>query len=154
MAGRGPAPGANPNRKDPSEHRRRKAPDHFDELPAEGYTGPFPALPTLYTASGGKRKRYLAATLTWYETWARSPMATLFTAVDWQRLAMLAPLVDQHHRDPSIRIMTELRLQESQLGATVLDRQRMRVRVGADPDQAPAVDPAGRLADVHRLRAV
>jgi hypothetical protein len=152
MAGRGPATGANPNRKDLGKRRRRNVSESFEELPAEGYTGEFPALATLYITGGG-RKRYLAATRNWYETWARSPMAALFTAVDWQRLAMLAPLVDEHHREPSIRVMTELRLQESQLGATVLDRQRMRVRVGPPADK-PTEPELPKLSNPRRLRAV
>lgn len=167
MAGRGPAPGANPNRKDASQRRRRNVEPSFDELPAEGYTGDFPPLPATWsntvmrkvqTGDGDDeilpetvRITYLKTTREWYETWARSPMAVKFTTVDWMRLRQLAPLVDQYHRRPAKDLASELRLQESLLGATVMDRQRMRLRVGG-PEDDPKEQP--KLAEVRRLKAV
>jgi hypothetical protein len=128
MAGKGAAPGAHPSRKDPAQRRRVNAEPGFIELPAEGYLGPVPPLPASYTF-GGRSRRYLSATRDWYKTWGRSPMAVLFASTDWQRLAMLAPLVDGHFREPSVKVMTELRLHENALGATVMDRQRLRLRI-------------------------
>jgi hypothetical protein len=150
MAGRGPAPGANPNRKDAAQRRRRNVDASLEELPAEGYSGPFPPLAKAYS-NRGRRVQFLKATLEWYETWAHSPMATLFTGTEWQRLRMLAPLVDQANREPSTRLMAEIRLQESGLGATLLDRQRLRMRVGAS-EQEPSDSEPTRPASVMRLR--
>ena len=150
MAGRGPAPGANPNRKSAGQRRRRNTPEApFEELPAEGHTGPFPALARSYS-HGKRRVKYLAATRDWYETWARSPMATRFLGTDWTRLRLLAPLVDQAQREASPRLLGEIRLQESLLGATVMDRQRLRMRVAAEDEPEPEHP---QLASVHRLRA-
>lgn len=167
MAGRGPAPGANPNRKDPSQRRRRNVEPTFEELPAEGYTGDFPALPATWSNTIMRKVQtgdgedelcpetvkitYLKITREWYEVWARSPMATRFTQVDWMRLRELAPLKDQYHRRPSKDLASELRLQESLLGATVQDRQRMRLRVG-EPEEKQ--EPEKKGATVRRLRAV
>lgn len=167
MAGRGPAPGANPNRKDPSQRRRRNAEAGFDDLPAEGYKGEFPTLPATWSNTIVRKVQtgdgedelmpetvkitYLKATREWYETWARSPMAVRFTSVDWMRLRELAPLKDQYHRRPAKDLASELRLQESLLGATVMDRQRMRLRVTDSEEKA---EPEKKGATVRRLRAV
>lgn len=167
MAGRGPAPGANPNRKDPSQRRRRNAEPSREELPAEGYQGAFPPLPpswrtetrvtetdddgNTYPVVKTVAVRYLQATRDWYETWGHSPMATKFTQTDWTRLRQLAPLVDQYERKPSKELASELRLQESLLGATVMDRARMHVTIGRDAGSEPEKP---KLAEVRRLRAV
>ncbi len=169
MAGRGPAPGANPNRKDALQRRRRNAETPLDELPREGYQGAFPALPaswrteklvTVTDEEGNAYQvvkpvtvKYLKATRDWYETWAHSPMAVKFTPTDWTRLRQLAPLVDQYERKPAKDLAGELRLQESLLGATVADRARMRVRV-SDEDAAAVTDKPQPSAEVRQLRAV
>lgn len=156
MAGRGPAPGANPNRKAAIHRRRRNIEPGFDDLPREGYQGEFPPLPSGYNAEvptpkGWKTRRrpYLARTREWYLTWARSPMAVRFTQVDWMRLQDLAPLKDRYYRLPSKELAGELRLQETLLGATVMDRQRMRLRISDAPEEEEKP-----LAQVRRLRAV
>jgi hypothetical protein len=171
MAGRGPAPGANPNRKDPSQRRRRNVEPTFEDLPAEGYQGDFPPLPATWsntvlqpveTGDGEQemvpvtvKMTYLKLTREWYETWARSPMAVRFTQVDWMRLRQIAPLIDQYNRRPRKDLASELRLQESVLGATVMDRQRMRLRVGKTEEPGEQDEPQeGKGAQVRRLRAV
>jgi hypothetical protein len=72
---------------------------------------------------------YSAQTVAWYETWRTSPQALLFEATDWQRLQMLAPLVDSYLRVPSTAALAEIRLNEERLGATYADRQRTRIRI-------------------------
>lgn len=149
MAGHGPAP---------QDHRQRPRDEKaqpFDTLPAEGYQGEYPPLAAGYTltidsAEGPEEidVEFLEATQDWYREWARSPMAVRFTAVDWGRLRrIVAPLADRYHRRPTTSIATELRLQETLLGATVMDRQRMRVRVAT---AAPAKRP-GPVAAVSNI---
>lgn len=122
MAGRGPPP------KDPEKRQRRnKAPD-VEELPAV-HAVTAPPLPN--------RSKYLAGTRHWYDTWASSPQAAGFGVTDWQRLHMLAALVDAYWREPSKELMGEIRLNESKLGATVEDRFRVRWRL---PGSAPAAE--------------
>ncbi|MGI8624192.1 MAG: hypothetical protein ACR2NB_12080 [Solirubrobacteraceae bacterium] len=163
MAGRGPAP------KDPEQRRRRNVTSGFDELPAAGHAGPFPKLGAGYQVQLDVDDleddepttvvvAFRAETREWYAAWATSPMATRFTAVDWNRLRwVVAPLFDRFVRDPGKGLAGELRLQESLLGATVMDRQRLRVRV-AEPDKPPvrARKPRGKSAAArrNRLRAV
>jgi hypothetical protein len=149
MAGRGPAPGANPNRKNPWERRHRVQDAEFEDLPSEGYQGAYPKLPASYL-DVDESVRFLKRTREWYETWARSPMACRFTAVDWMRLQDIAPLKDRYYRKQTPSLAGELRLQESLFGATVLDRQRMHWRVlpqTSDEQDEPR-------AAVQRLRLV
>jgi hypothetical protein len=129
MAGRGPAP-------KPAEQRRRThKPDISAELPAEGYRGEFPALGRSYRA-GGKPIAFLADTRAWYETWARSPMACVFTSTDWTRLGMLARLVDDFYRTAKPTLLAEIRLQEALWGGSPLDRRRVGLKIAsAEPER-------------------
>lgn len=68
-------------------------------------------------------------TVEWWRTWQASPQAQQFVGTDWQRLAMLAPLVDRYFLDPTTSLLAEIRLSESLLGATVADRLRLRQEV-------------------------
>lgn len=84
----------------------------------------------------------------WWETWRRSPQAQTFVVTDWQRLRMLAPLVEAYVSG-DLKVMTEIRLNESLLGATHADRLRNRVRVesvGSAPEASVT-----RLYDRDRL---
>jgi hypothetical protein len=164
MAGRGPAP---------NEHGRQRPRDEkpaADVLPAEGNTEPFPPLPRSwrkeyvvwerdpetrekYAVEKVKQVRYLPITREWYEEFATSPMAVRFTKVDWSRLRLiLAPLRDQFHRG-NHALAGEIRLQETRLGATVRDRQEMRVKIAKPPaakrPAAPAAD--GEATNVTSL---
>ncbi|MFD0570149.1 hypothetical protein ACFQ0T_14110 [Kitasatospora gansuensis] len=91
-------------------------------LPADGYTGPAPDLP------GGHD--YDSRTLAWYNTWKSSPQAATFLATDWQRLAMLAELVEQYWEEPKKDLLGEIRLNEASLGGTAADRMRLRWSLG------------------------
>jgi hypothetical protein len=92
----------------------------------------------------------------WYATWAGSPQASMFTGTDWQRLAMLAPLVDAYFAEPTKELLGEIRLNEALLGATPVDRLRLRWKLpdaGDGSAVATPPRPARRTAD-PRLRAV
>lgn len=158
MAGRGPAPGANPNRKPPGAKRNRNAGPQFEELPAEGFTGDFPELSSSWRDAvkldDGElmpvTHEFVESTRRWYETWARSPMAVEFTGVDWERLQRVAILVDKFERQPTQTLMAEIRLQEAGFGGTPMDRRRLGKKIATvEPDA-----PMKKSATVHRLRAV
>ncbi|MFD5081870.1 hypothetical protein ACFWOG_04410 [Kitasatospora sp. NPDC058406] len=146
MAGVGPTP--NPN------HRRRNGDAPVGTvLPAEGYTGPAPVLP------GGHD--YDSRTLAWYDTWKGSPQAATFLATDWQRLHMLAQLVELFWAEPKKELLAEIRLNEAALGGTAADRLRLRWSLGSAEvgkgatraaERAAARRSAGDVRD--RLRAV
>jgi hypothetical protein len=76
---------------------------------------------------------------TWWETWRRSPLAATFLNTDWQRLAMLAPLVASYYAYPHYTKLSEIRQNESLLGATHVDRLRARIKVEAETVTAPGV---------------
>lgn len=72
----------------------------------------------------------------WYAVWQLSAQAQIFQPTDWARLAMLAPLVEKHFASPTGATMSEIRLNEERLGATVVDRLRARISV-TDGTNAP-----------------
>lgn len=139
MAGTGPTP------KPDDSRRRRNAPTHGPEraiVPDEVVRGPEPS-PT-----------WSDPVVEWFETWRRAPQAQLFEATDWQRLKMLAPVVERALLTGSSEAMKEVRMTESLLGATVADRLRTRIRIDRDTEAAPhlasVTDARERIAD--RLR--
>lgn len=157
-----------PPPKDPEQRRRRNKPPAPAELPAEGFQGAYPALPTSwrqeytvwerdpdtrekFPVHKSRRVRYLPATREWYDTFARSPMATMFAETDWIRLRELAPLKDRYNRGDH-SVASELRHQEGLLGATVKDRKAMQVKIAAPTTAGEGETP--KAAEVRRLRAV
>jgi hypothetical protein len=150
---RGPAP------KDPAKRQRRNKPPEVEVLPE----APKVDAPRLPAKPGGGR--WLTATRRWYKTWCESPQAAGFGQTDWARLHMLAPLVDAYWRGDLAK-MGEIRQNESKLGATVADRQRLRWqlpsahRVDEEPEgpaertPAPTQRRRPRGGRDPRLRAV
>jgi len=135
VRGRGPAP---------KENRRRRNADTYEGhqvTVAEGVPVDSPVLP-------GARE-YLKRTRDWYDAWRSSPQAQTFTVTDWQRLHMLAPIVDRYFREPTTALMAEIRLNESLLGATHADRLRARIKVEVAPKEVPEGVPS---IDEYRRR--
>jgi hypothetical protein len=129
MAGRGPTPKAQRIRA-----RATRQPAQFGRSRVVS-----PRLP-------GARA-YSAATRRWYAVWTSAEQAEKFTPTDWQRLHMLAPLVDAYFASPSKELMAEIRLNESKLGATAEDRQRLRWDLGPPPATRPVAAQSRRRAD-------
>jgi len=149
MAGRGPAP------KDPDKRVGHHPARELEEIPRTARAKRAPALPQTYWREG-EEKRFLAATRKWYLTWVHAPQATQFVSTDWQRLQMIAPLVDQYYRAPRQQLMAEIRLNEERLGATVVDRKRLDWKVTDEPkatDRPPA-RRSSRRPDPRRLQLV
>lgn len=132
MAGRGPAP---------AENRRRRNADTYADaqhvVVDDGTVlGPEPD------------ESWSSLVIDWYETWRRSPQAKTFVGTDWQRLRMLAPTVEAYVAG-DLKAMTEIRLNESLLGATHADRLRNRVKV--EREAAATLAPVTALYDRDRL---
>lgn len=140
MAGRGPAP------KPADKRARRNAGKAELEISSQARPANPPPLPG--------EANYLEETLAWYQTWATSPQATQFTATDWQRLHMLAPIVDDYFREPDSKLLAEIRLNEERLGATPSDRQRLAWHIVEETTDVPATARPRRKPDPRRLRAV
>jgi hypothetical protein len=134
MAGNGPPP---------KERRRRQNADTYADVqvtvsPDDTLRGP------------ELRGRWRTGTTQWYETWRRSPQAAAFVDTDWMRLRMLAALVDDYFGQPHHLKLAEIRLNESLLGATHVDRLKARMKI--EPP-APAEVPVGVTAlDEYRNR--
>lgn len=118
MAGRGPAP-------KPADQRRHRIKDPIatahivDDGQRLG--------PEIEKLTG--RKDWPPLVLSWFEIWRTSPQAKQFIDTDWQRLGMVAFLYEQYLIEPKASILSEIRLNEERLGATIVDRQRARMQV-------------------------
>jgi hypothetical protein len=132
------------------ERRRRNAPSHGEQvLTHDGETRG----PELLGA-------YSPETLAWYGTWRTAPQAQLFQDTDWSRLSLLAPIVEAYFRRPSAAALSEIRMNEERLGATVVDRMRARIRIQEpDADEAASsgvigsnVTPISARRDSMRAR--
>ncbi|MFE7113927.1 hypothetical protein ACFU99_00660 [Streptomyces sp. NPDC057654] len=85
-------------------------------------------------------ERYLPQVREWWETWRYSAQAEEFLPTDVQRLKTLVLLVQRIYEmeGADLKAYAELRQQESLLGATVLDRQRLRMKVKKTPERDEA----------------
>lgn len=133
MAGNGPPP---------KETRRRRNADTYADVQARVVDDGEVRGPEL----PGEHSSYVRE---WYEQWRRSPQAASFVNTDWQRLHMLAPLVGLYALEPSPKLLGEIRLNESLLGATHVDRLRARIRVEREPEP----EEAGGVTSLDRYRA-
>lgn len=91
--------------------------------------------PDLTEATG---RTWDAPVLRWFQVWRESAQAQLFTSTDWQRLVMLAPLVEKLETSATAALMSEIRMNEERLGATVVDRMRARIAITDENTTAEA----------------
>jgi hypothetical protein len=135
MAGSGPPP---------SENRRRRNADTYGDVKTRLVVDDELRGPELKGGPGPGR-RWKTGTREWWDTWRRSPQAAAFLETDWQRLRLLANLVDQYLGKPHHMALAEIRLNESLVGATVVDRLKARMKVEqaqpeGDKTQVTALD--------------
>lgn len=143
MAGRGPAP------KDPAQRRRRNAePKPTSIVSGDGRTRG-PALPKGVLPDG---EAWHERTTAWWTTWRKSPQAQTFTATDWDFLLDTALMHHQMWAKGRWDFAAELRLRVAKFGATMEDRQRLKMAVDS-PAKTPAHGsvPAG-VTDISSRR--
>lgn len=117
----GPRPKDTPQQRERDQKRRVDA-NTIEVAEHEGLIGPaLGAHPT-------PGESWLPATTVWYDGWRASAQATIFIDTDWQRLQMLALTVD-HYYSGEVKLLGEIRLNETKLGATITDRIQMRMQV-------------------------
>lgn len=116
MGGRGPAP------KDPAQRIRKPKESRAALKAKRPLAPPYPA-----ACETDERMR------DWWLGWVTSPMTARFLGPDWSRLQALADLrvmylaaVDARDRNGAVDLMKEIRLNESLLGATAVDRARLK----------------------------
>ncbi|MFD6638318.1 hypothetical protein ACFWDN_21155 [Micromonospora chalcea] len=124
--------------KNEATRRRRNAPTHGETVLPDDDEVRGPSLAEL--APG---REFRPETVAWFETWRRSPQAAVFIATDWLRLATLAPIVDAYWKRPSAAALSEIRMNEERLGATVVDRMRARMVIASDDAEDGEDLPAG-----------
>lgn len=143
MAGRGPAPKgtrSRPRDQKQDEARLTVLPDCVDEIRGaelpEGFDWP-------------------PATVTWWETWRRSPQAQTFTDTDWSFLLDTAVMHAEFWLG-NRSLAAELRLRVAKFGATPEDRARLRLSIG-DPKRksgSSTLQPKAPDRRARLLRAV
>jgi hypothetical protein len=140
----------------PEGQRRNKSAKKLAALPGDAV--PAPALPKTYRvevrSDRGVRMEsvtFLAETRAWWKTWAQSPQSTQFTAVAWQQLAMLARVVDDFFRTPSVKLLAEIRLQQAAFGSTPRDLHVLGLK-GPSAAEAPAPKPRDEVTAARRRR--
>lgn len=99
--------------------------------------------PSLEQATGRSEDEWLPQVAMWWNTWRASPQAQAFESTDWLRLATLAPIVESYWTKPTASALSEIRMNEERLGATVVDRMRARFKIEDSED--------GRAAEVVSL---
>lgn len=114
MAGRGPRPSPN----------ARRTNNKNSEISLTTGGDRKASAPKLF-----KRAQYSVAVQRWWDTWMESPQAEHFLPTDIERLQQLAPLVQQYWDEPKTSILAEIRLNEERLGATIRDRQSLRMSI-------------------------
>jgi len=89
-------------------------------------------------------------TVTWWESWRRSPMAQTFIAIDWDFLIDTA-LLHSLMWEGQLNLGCEVRLRVEKMGATARDRDRIRVLI-TGPDHQKAEPHSDLVARRERLR--
>lgn len=139
MAGRGAAP-------KPADQRRRR---NIDPIPTTELIddGALKG-PTIRQITG--TNAWCEKTHEWWEMWRRAPQSLAFIHTDWVRLGFMAQIVERLYTEdlsPNqfLALFGELRINESNFGATVVDRQRARMKIVRERETeeahlAPVVD--------------
>lgn len=99
------------------------------------------------------REEYSPNTLAWWDMWACSKQAEVFMPSDWMRLQLMVPLIEQYWLDPKGSTLAEIRLNEERLGATVRDRQNLRMAFKDEGKEVSQPEAAEASENVVRLRS-
>lgn len=149
MAGLGPPP------KDPSVRRRRNkeaSPPRKIEADAElrGFDLPEGCLPD--------EEPWHPRTVDWWNTWRQAPQAQEMLGTDWQVLLETALLHHVLWSKGKWEYASEVRLRVAAFGATLADRQRLRMSVtvpektllptGTDPSTASVTEIRSRRSRI------
>ena len=122
MAGRGPAPSTTASRD--RDAARRHGARH--SVSSDGKTRG-PELPS--------EVDWHPQTIKWWQTWRTSPLSQAWIDTDWDFLLDTALMHNEMWARGKWEFAAELRLRVAKLGATVEDRQRLRISVETGPKQ-------------------
>ncbi|MFC4501739.1 MULTISPECIES: hypothetical protein [Streptomyces] len=122
---RGPAPKPNA--------ARRNVHEHAQELGAD--TQPGRELPRVLGITTGGAKRF-------WKTWSQSPQSASWVETDWAELEITTKLVDEFFKGDT-KVAGEIRQRVAKWGATVEDRNRLRMKIEDPEDESDKDAPAG-----------
>lgn len=126
---RGPSPKDNA--------QRRNVHPHAQELPASPQKGR--ELPKAIGIRTGGAKRF-------WQTWASAPQTTTWVETDWAELELTTKLVDGLYLG-DLKLAGEIRQRVAKWGATVEDRNRLRMTIETDDpedENTPEGSPESR----------
>ncbi|MGW4446458.1 phage terminase small subunit [Streptomyces sp. NPDC004682] len=112
---RGPSPKPNAARRNVHEHAQELARD----------VQPGRELPRVLNVSTGGAKRF-------WKTWSQSPQTANWVETDWAELEITTKLVDEFFKGDT-KLAGEIRQRVAKWGATVEDRNRLRMKL-EDPE--------------------
>lgn len=115
---RGPSPKPNAVRRNVHEHAQELAPE-----PQPGRSLP----KALGVTTGGARR--------FWKTWSTAPQTATWVETDWAELEITTKLVDEFFKGDT-KLAGEIRQRVAKWGATVEDRNRLRMKI-EDPDETP-----------------
>lgn len=144
VAGRGFAP-----TKDPSKLRKpsKAAAQPKTKVSTDGRMRG-PALPKGVTPDG---EPWHTRTVAWWVTWRKSPQALIFIDTDWDFLLDTALMHHMMWSKGRWDFAAELRLRVSKFGATIEDRNRLRLDIETPPKRATAA-AGGNVTDISSRR--
>ena len=141
MAGRGPAP------KSDDDRRRRNAAAPLSIIDSDG---------ALHGPDLPEAIDWPDATRDWWNVWRTSPQARTFTDTDWSFLLDTAVL-HMEFWDGNRSVAPELRLRAAKFGATPEDRARLKIQIAEPGTPEPSRrerTPAARTRRERVLKAV
>jgi hypothetical protein len=141
-------PGGNHTPKPPDQRRRRNAdPVPWSTIEPDGQLRGPELDPELIP--GGWHPR----TLSWWETWRRSPQSQMFIDTDWDFLLDTALMHHTMWAKGRWEFAAELRLRAGKMGATPEDRLRLRLTVDVPgiSELNESVEPGA--GDIRRRRS-
>ena len=144
MAGRGPAPKAE------GQRRRRHAPERGDWINLPAVDPNAPALPELPKRSRGTGRWHPRVTAAW-AAWRLDPATTQFGPAEVAAAVELAWVMDDMVRSGAATLVTAVQRRADALGLTAKGKRDLRWRAPAEHDDQDLERP---LADVRPLRAV
>jgi hypothetical protein len=121
---RGPSPKPNAT--------RRNVHEHAQELPPAARPGRELPRALGVTSGGGKR---------FWKTWSTAPQTATWVETDWAELEITTKLVDEFFKG-DVKLAGEIRQRVAKWGATVEDRNRLRMKIEDSEDEPSEEVPA------------
>ncbi|MFC8099427.1 hypothetical protein [Streptomyces sp. NPDC057363] len=113
---------------------RRNVHEHAQELTPEAQPGR--SLPTALGVKTGGARRF-------WKTWSTAPQTATWVETDWAELEITTKLVDEFFKGDT-KLAGEIRQRVAKWGATVEDRNRLRMKIeesNESPGEGTPADP-------------